>query len=447
MAPPQREHRPERAPEEWRRAFAWIERELGGSVVRAERQPRWRPAWLLNLERDGETLPLYFRGARVEVDDGAAALGYEMRIFEVLAAHDIPVPRIYGLCPDPSGIVMERCAGRANLASARDDAEREAVVDHYIEILARVHRIDVAAFEAVGLHRPKDSEELALADFDSWEQRYRAAKQRPEPAIEFLVRWVRRNLPRASRPVAFICADSGQFLFEAGRVTTLLDLEIACLGDPVADLGGLRSRDLSEPLGDLSRAIRCYEAQSGEAVDREVLDFHTVRFALVTPLAVAGLVAAEPPGIDLVQYLGWYLVWTRSALEVVANRLGVELAPSNASVDTRSSDAPARSESDGGGFARYRESAAARLATYRERQQAMGPGLDAEDLDDVSRFLGRGFTSCADADRVLEEWVLAAGPEREVECVALLHRRILRREAILEPVMQELAGARMQRIR
>ena len=52
----------------WRRGFDWIEAELGGTIVRAERQARWRPAWTLDLQREGEVVPLYFRGERGETD-------------------------------------------------------------------------------------------------------------------------------------------------------------------------------------------------------------------------------------------------------------------------------------------------------------------------------------------------------------------------------------------
>ena len=44
--------------EQWQRCFGWIENELGGRIVHAERQARWRPAWFLDVERGGEPLPL-----------------------------------------------------------------------------------------------------------------------------------------------------------------------------------------------------------------------------------------------------------------------------------------------------------------------------------------------------------------------------------------------------
>ena len=97
--------------ESWQKGFAWIESELGGSLVSAERQPRWRPAWFLDLEREGERVPLYFRGDRGEAGTGLYSLEREQRVLEFLEAHGIPVPHVYGFCPEPRGIVMERCAG------------------------------------------------------------------------------------------------------------------------------------------------------------------------------------------------------------------------------------------------------------------------------------------------------------------------------------------------
>ncbi|HMV72343.1 MAG TPA: hypothetical protein PKC08_09230, partial [Pseudomonadales bacterium] len=108
--------------EPWISAFAWIERELGGRIVRAERQPRWRPAWFLDLERDGELLPLYFRGDRGATDHGIYTLEDEMHALQVLAAQGMPVPQVYGFCPHPRGIVMERVHGHTNLATCPDPA-------------------------------------------------------------------------------------------------------------------------------------------------------------------------------------------------------------------------------------------------------------------------------------------------------------------------------------
>lgn len=446
--------------ESWQRAFAWIEAELGGKVVHAERQPRWRPAWFIDLERDTGRLPLYFRGDRGEAEAGVYSLERELRVLKFLEAHEIPVPHVYGFCPAPRGIVMERCPGRADLATAESDAVREAVLDDYVAILARMHRIDAAALAPLGFAPPADARELALSDFPVWERTYRKRKLRPEPVLEFLVQWVRRNVPENRRRASLICSDSGQFLYEGERVTAVIDLELATLGDPLADLAGMVSRDLSEPLGDLSRAFRRYEELSGEPLDRDAIDFHTVRFCAITPLAVAHLVAAPPPGLDLAQYLGWYSVWLRAPLEVIAKRLGVALDPvenpgpsltrhSTAHDALRELLTPSASPSDperADSYSSYERDVAARVAEYLRRAERFGPALEARDLDEAAALLGSRPPTWGDADAALEQAVLASGPERDAEWVRLFHRRLQRLEILLAPVMRELEGAAIQHI-
>ena len=113
----------------WRRAFEWVERELGGRVVAWEPQPRWRPACFFELERDGQVLPLYWRGARSEWHRDARPLEREMRVIEVLERNGVRVPHAHGLCQDPPGLVLERLPGRFNLATATDERHRRAVLD------------------------------------------------------------------------------------------------------------------------------------------------------------------------------------------------------------------------------------------------------------------------------------------------------------------------------
>ena len=109
---------------EWRRAFAWVERELGGRVCNLQRQGRWRPAYFFDLQRDGELLPLYFRGDRghAEGERVTAVLDHEASIYRVLEASGLPVPHVYGICPEPHGIVMPGELDRLMLTTLVDDA-------------------------------------------------------------------------------------------------------------------------------------------------------------------------------------------------------------------------------------------------------------------------------------------------------------------------------------
>lgn len=440
-------------PDEWRAAFDWIGRELGGEIVSARRQPRWRPAWFLVLERDGERVPLYFRGQRGEVEKGFEALQFEAGLLRKLEDNGIPVPHIHAMCPEPGGIVMDHSPGQANLATAETDDQRAAVLAHYVDILAAMHAIDPAEFDGLGLRISDGDEALGLGDFEDWVSRFQRAKARPEPEIEFLIGWIRRNIPRGRKNRRFICADAGQFLFDGDRVTAMIDFELAYVGDPAADLGSLLCRDLSEPLGPLAPAIRRYEEKTGETIDREVIDYHAVRFATCTPLAVAPMVARAIPGLDFIQYLSWNVVYARTPIELIGKRLGVDLP------DLPEPDAPPtrqtpghdallgmlQSEPDGGeGFGAYERDRSLRVATYLARAERMGPEIEQANLDDVEALLGRRPPDAATADAALEAFVQQAGPEADADVVPVLHRRLQRQQWLIAPVIRELRTDRMQ---
>lgn len=432
---------------------------VGGRVVRAVRQARWRPAWDLDVARDGAMVPIYFRGDRTE-GSGVYGLEHEYGVLRVLAANGIPVPQVYGFCDEPRGIVMERAPGRANLATARDDDERRSVLEHYVELLVAMQRIPVSDFEALGFHRPKSARELALADLPRWEQSFRARKKRPEPLIELVLRWVHEHLPAQRTRACFATGDAGQFLFENGRVTAVIDLELAFLGDPLADLGAMRSRDASEPLGDLSCGYRRYAELTGEPIDANALHFHTVRFALNTPLATAPLCADPPPGFNLAQYLSWYLVYGRFPLEVIAEVEGIALdAPSAPIAADASGAAPAPPASRfgvahdvligllEGGERSYATDTALRVAHYVREIDRHGARVAAQDADELATLLGRRIDDPREADAALEARIAEAGREETAAIVRYLHRRTLRHEALLRPAMRELADARFQKIR
>jgi aminoglycoside phosphotransferase (APT) family kinase protein len=441
--------------ERWQRAFDYVEAQLGGRVVSAERQARWRPAWFLQIERDGEVLPVYFRGARAEAEHGVLQLRREHTCLALLERHGVPVPHVYGFCPDPEGIVMERAPGRFDLATAEDEAERVAVRNHYMELLAGVHALPTGEFETAGMQRPATARELARGDLDGWIAAYRQAKTRPEPTIEFALDWLARNAPAGRERVGLLLGDAGQFLFERSRVTAILDVELATLGDPAADLGALLSRDLSEPLGDIEHALRHYEATSGEPVDRNVVRYHAVRFGLITPLATAAIVARPPAVADYVQYLSWYLVYARCPLEIVAHMEGVELAPPDLPDEEPEHSSPYAVAHDalrdrfeiferGDAFQAYRVDALARLAAYLRRCDRFGRALEASDLEDAGRLLGRRPAGGRERDTALEALVAGNRGDLDRELIGYFVRRLQREEFLLAPVMQELAGAHMQ---
>jgi hypothetical protein len=97
-------------------------------------------------------------------------------------------------------------------------------------------------------------------------------------------------------------------------------------------------------------------------------------------------------------------------------------------------------------FAAYRFDAAERVAEYLRRADRLGPALEAGDLDDAAELLGHRPDRWERADEELEQLALEGDPDLEAPLVAYFHKRMLRQEALIDPVMRELRGATIQPI-
>jgi hypothetical protein len=435
---------------ELRRAFAFIEETVGGKIVRHHRHPRWRPAFDVDVERGGEIVPIHFRGERPQV--GLYPIEHECRAFEVLEKEGVLVPHVYAYCKDPAGIVMERTTGRPSLATAKSESERATVLDEFLQNLVKMHAIDPAVFEAVGFKRPTSSDALAWGDFPRWQEQYERTKAGPDPTIAFTIEWLKRNQPRRDE-ITYVQGDAGQFIFDQGHLTAVLDLELSHLGDPANDLGALLVRDLSEPLGPLTPALKRYAELSGREMDPHLVNWHAVRFGICTPMSTSPNLY-KPNADEPVQFIGWYHVYARMPIEVMAHEVGVELAEPPMPEPTPQRQAPgfgALAELLAGTkgadeFADYQVATAARLGEYLQRATRYGPALESDDLDEAADLLGRRPHDWREADAALEAFVVEAPIEREAAILRYLYRRHQRQIAILDPVLKEMQGARVQKL-
>ena len=97
----------------------WIEQNVG-PVRRITRQGRWRPAWYVEAEDDGRPLELYVRGGRGGRFPPLPP-SFEAELLGVFAEAGVKVPRVYGFIDEVPAIVMEKLAGRPNIATAATD--------------------------------------------------------------------------------------------------------------------------------------------------------------------------------------------------------------------------------------------------------------------------------------------------------------------------------------
>jgi len=429
------------ANDEIKKLTAWLEANLRGTVVRIARQPRWRPVWFADLEREGQRLELCVRGDRTDMKL-IFPLDHEMRFQALLHDHGIPAAKVYGWIDDPCAYVMDRVPGREDFSEATD-AERRAVVDDYVQILAHMHRLDLTPFVRAGITRAARPENSGRIGLRRYEELFRAAKRHPEPLMEFFLGWLRRHPPDSKGREAPIVWDSGQFHHQHGRVTAVLDLELAHIGDPMMDLAGWRIRDTVLGYGDFNSLYQRYAELTGEPVDLDAIRIYLIAFTLTNQLAFAAALRSPPLQSDLMMNLRWCGETNLFATEALAEYLDIELptvempspSDSRAAAGYEQLVRSLRALETDDEFVRYRARMAFRLSRYLQRYDEIGAAVAEADLDDLHQLLGKRPATWQDGEAELERFVLADVEQgrHDETLIRLLHRRNLRAQMLLGP--------------
>jgi aminoglycoside phosphotransferase (APT) family kinase protein len=217
----------------------------------------------------------------------------EFHFLKALESSPLPLPRALWMDADGRwlkrpGMVVERCEGRDDrfLLMERNAAGlavsgRVALATEMADLLAQVHAIDV---ERLGL--PANLRASADESLEAQVDRAAAESvaQEVEPSVELRLAewWLRANVPAPGRKV-LVHGDfrPANLLVADGRITALLDWELAFIGDPLADLGWYlaptyRSEHFIEGHWSERDFLARYESRSGTRVDRDALRFWIV---------------------------------------------------------------------------------------------------------------------------------------------------------------------------
>ena len=418
---------------EEQRLAAWVERTVGGTVTRIDRKARWRPAWDIDVEVGGRMLALHARGEREARIVMPYRIHDEVAVHDLLEEHGVPVPHAYGFCDDPDALVMDRLSGLVDLSGAADDAERDALLEEYLEVLARIYSIPLDAAASAGFTIPHDSATTGLAFLRRMQEGHDRAMSghAADPIEVFLRRWLADHVPDDRLASArFITYDSFQFMFDDGRITGLLDFEHAHVGDPMMDLAALRIRDTLKSLGDLAEIGERYEAVTGVPLDHDVIEYHTVLYNAQSVFSVRPPLTDPLPGTDWISYLAWYVNGARWSFEAIAEIRGYELEPVALSEAHPSHQASALrylvdSLRAAGATGDYELVALGRIANHLKRVDEVGAAFEGANLDELTDLLGHR-PHPDDADAELVEFIERAGPENEEALVRLLDARAQR---------------------
>jgi len=406
------------------------------------RQLRWRTSWEADVEIDGKSRGVLVRGSRGETAAYPLTLRAEAQVHNVMEKHGVLAPKVFGMIDDPLAIVMERLPGTINTANISDATKRTKVRREFIDVLARLHAIAPDEFAVTGLAIPSDAREIALSLYRPCIAIARKAfSQRPFPLIEFYARWLERHAPRTRNKSAFITGDAGQFLYDDDRLTGLIDFEVAYIGDPAAEFAGMRLRDTSEPLGDLSDLRDYYEQLTGEDIPTSAIAYHTAGFSSITGLLMWPMVFAPEPQHDLVAHLQFCVGTGRWTLQGMAETMGLALepVPSPAANSVIPFDtAPAHLGAmlgdweTGDAALRYKLDNAGVLAQYLARCGEYGASILQADLADAEELTGKKVATRQSADEAVHAFVTEAGPDDDARLLRFFNRWLSRQAFLLK---------------
>ena len=234
----------------------------------------------------------------------------EFNVFRALQELDLPTPRAFGLhteVDNPFGgelFLMDFMPGRsANVWRARDhdalrsDWDREhGIALDLVTYAARIHSIG-PEWAPSGLPAIRYDEQV-----ERWRATYEEAGFNRDPVLEAAFHWLVENAPADER-TGLVHGDFriGNMLIDAGRITAILDWELAYIGDVRFDLGYIATQYMAgkhlRPKTDLLGAVaeREWFFAEYERLTASRLDPQVVRTFSV--LGLASLMAMTYKGV------------------------------------------------------------------------------------------------------------------------------------------------------
>ncbi|OCC23720.1 hypothetical protein MB02_11225 [Croceicoccus estronivorus] len=244
---------------------------------------------------DADPIPAILRRDRGFEIIPTSASG-EFELLNALRAQGQPVARCIaaqtGSEPPLDGpcLIMKRVAGSPpGMARATPDDKR-AWADMVLQLapaLAGLHAVDVHRLPLA--KNPESNREAFLAVLDDYHDRLQRCQREPHPLVEAAFVWLynHASLIDDRRTLVHGDYDMRNVLFDKGRLTAVLDFELAHIGHPAEDLGYV-APDVLEAL-DYAEFLTAYRAAGGADIAMELVHyFHVWRW---TFHAVCNIVA------------------------------------------------------------------------------------------------------------------------------------------------------------
>ncbi len=226
--------------------------------------------------------------AFLRLDDGESGMSdthfdlrREAQILRRVRELGILVPEVLATFDDPQATLMEFVPGSARV----DPAEVDSIGAEYMGWIAAIHALDLSAEIGAG-HSTTD--EAVRADLTWWTCRAEDSSVIDRPLVRLAARLLAESCPATVGAPSLVHGDvgPGNFLVHEGRVSAVLDWELAHLGDPHEDLAWLWMRGAHTEFGDPRRRFTEYESAAGCTVDESLVEWHVAFVMFKTVIAI-----------------------------------------------------------------------------------------------------------------------------------------------------------------
>jgi aminoglycoside phosphotransferase (APT) family kinase protein len=442
----------------------WIETACAATVSAAARLAGGgrNEAWTNEVQgADGVISSVFLRWDRSDpvMTGDPWTLRREAEVYRALSQTTLPVARFIAVHPTREAMLLTVVEGDGRFSRITDPGQQTAVAKDFIGHLAALHAVDV---HAIGLADEGDVDvrEMVLRQLDEMESLVAFRGGVPEALLGLALAWLRANVPGYAGPAVLVQGDTGpgNFMYDCGRITAIVDWELAHLGDPMDDLAWVSLRAVQEPFSDLEERFAEYEALSGCLVDLDRIRYYRVLAGAKimvmghgsgTEPADAAVVADgadRDPGARLI----FGHLHRRLLAEAMAEVMHIELEPPPPApvlepadwsglydvvlAQLRSVVAPRITD----GFALQRTKGLARVIKYLQATDRLGDVYASAELEDIHAATGtrpatvregRHALACAVRDESL-------APQ---SALTVIHRRVCRDNELLAEASGALA--------
>jgi len=247
--------------------------------------------WVMRVEPEHGVIPPY-------------DIGREYHLMADMGKAGLPVPAMLHLCEDTSVI-----GGRFLLMSfvegviyrsqdprlAQDEKLAGSIQQQFVEMLARIHAASQSVFP-----RPADGREATRTQIAVCRDRLARTELLPSPVLRHALDVLDARAPEPQR-LALLHGDYRlpNLMWHEGRISGILDWELAAVGDPLSDLAftqtvGMGTCSIEGPLA------RLYGDLTGIEIDEKKMAYYKL-FEMVksTIIGLAGAHDMARGGTDL----------------------------------------------------------------------------------------------------------------------------------------------------